>query len=61
MTCLSRPAIRRVGCTVRYIRRWYADGSRDVQPLPRATWESLTAEQRSLMRFPIQLRCHRFS
>ncbi len=40
--------------TVRYVRRWYADASRDVEGLPRATWESLTAEQQSVMRFPIR-------
>ncbi len=40
--------------TVRYVRRWYADASRDVEGLPRATWESLTAEQQSVRRFPIR-------
>jgi hypothetical protein len=39
--------------TIRYVRRWYADASRDVEPIPYATWESLTAEQRSLLRFPV--------
>jgi ectoine hydroxylase-related dioxygenase (phytanoyl-CoA dioxygenase family) len=39
--------------TIRYVRRWYADSSRDVESVPRAVWESLTAEQRSMMRFPI--------
>jgi phytanoyl-CoA dioxygenase PhyH len=39
--------------TIRYVRRWYADASREVEHLPRATWESLTAEQQSVMRFPI--------
>lgn len=39
--------------TVRYVRRWYADGSRDVEMIPRDTWESLAAEQRAMMRFPI--------
>ncbi len=38
--------------TIRYVRRWYADASRDVEELPRATWESLTAEQQRMMRFP---------
>ena len=28
--------------TIRYVRRWYADASRDMEELPRATWESLT-------------------
>jgi hypothetical protein len=39
--------------TVRYVRRWYADDSREVNPLPRAVWQSLTAEQQSMMRFPL--------
>jgi hypothetical protein len=39
--------------SIRYVRRWYADASRDVEVLPRATWKSLTAEQQTLMRFPI--------
>jgi hypothetical protein len=39
--------------TIRYVRRWYADASRDVERMPRATWESFTAEQQSVMRFPL--------
>jgi ectoine hydroxylase-related dioxygenase (phytanoyl-CoA dioxygenase family) len=38
--------------TIRYVRRWYADYSRDVCAVPLAVWESLTPEQRDLMRFP---------
>jgi hypothetical protein len=41
--------------TIRYVRRWYADDSREVQAVPRAVWDSLTAEQQSVMRFPIRL------
>jgi hypothetical protein len=37
--------------TLRYVRRWYVDNSRDVNSLPRAVWESLTPEQQSVMRF----------
>jgi hypothetical protein len=37
--------VPRALATIRYVRRWYADTSRDVEDLPRATWESLTAEQ----------------
>lgn len=40
--------------TVRYVRRWYADDSREVNPLPRAVWQSLTTAQQSIMRFPIE-------
>ncbi len=39
--------------SIRYVRRWYTDGSRDVASVPRATWESLTPKQQSVMRFPI--------
>jgi hypothetical protein len=39
--------------TIRYVRRWYADDSRDVNAIPRSVWNSLTAEQRRVMRFPV--------
>jgi hypothetical protein len=39
--------------SIRYVRRWYADNSREVSLLPRAVWESLTPEQQSVMRFPV--------
>jgi hypothetical protein len=38
--------------TIRYVRRWYADYSRDVNPIPAAVWQSLTEEQQSVLRFP---------
>ncbi len=38
--------------TIRYVRRWYADNSREINPIPRAVWQSLTPEQQGLMRFP---------
>ena len=44
--------VPRALATIRYVRRWYADASRDVEELPRATWEALTAEQQGMMRFP---------
>jgi hypothetical protein len=40
--------------TVRYVRRWYADDSREVSSIPWSVWESLTPEQRSIMRFPVE-------
>ncbi|MGH6877121.1 MAG: phytanoyl-CoA dioxygenase family protein [Rhizomicrobium sp.] len=40
--------------SIRYVRRWYADDSREVSFIPRAVWESLTPEQQYLMRFPIR-------
>ena len=39
--------------SVRYVRRWYTDHSREVASLPRAVWESLTSEQQSVLRFPV--------
>jgi Phytanoyl-CoA dioxygenase (PhyH) len=38
--------------TVRYVRRWYADDSREVRAIPAAVWESLSPDQRHIMRFP---------
>jgi len=40
--------------TIRYVRRWYTDASREVEFVPRAIWESLTAEEQSVMRFPVE-------
>ena len=39
--------------TIRHVRRWYADDSREVSRIPLAVWESLTPEQKEMMRFPI--------
>jgi Phytanoyl-CoA dioxygenase (PhyH) len=39
--------------SIRYVRRWYADDSREVNPVPRVLWQSLTPAQQSTMRFPI--------
>lgn len=46
--------IPRALCTIRYVRRWYADTSRDVEQIPMGIWESLTTEQQCLMRFPVK-------
>jgi len=40
--------------TVRYVRRWYADDSREVNAIPSALWRLLTQEQTAVMRFPIK-------
>ena len=40
--------------TVRYVRQWYADTSRKAKAIPNVIWQSLTPEQRQIMRFPIQ-------
>ena len=39
--------------TVRYVRRWYADESREVNAIPNAVWRAMTQDQRALMRFPL--------
>jgi hypothetical protein len=39
--------------TIRYVRRWYADDSREVNTIPLAVWQSLTTEQQGIMRFPL--------
>lgn len=39
--------------TIRYVRRWYADDSRDVCAMPAAVWNALSPEQREIMRFGI--------
>ncbi len=39
--------------TIRYVRRWYADHSRDVNSIPQRVWQSLTPEQQGMMRFPV--------
>lgn len=43
----------RVLISIRYVRRWYADSSREANALPHTVWESLTPEQRNMMRFPV--------
>ena len=40
--------------SIRYVRRWYADDSREVNAIPSAIWQSFSDEQRALMRFPIK-------
>ncbi len=40
--------------SIRYVRRGYADNSREVNSIPRAAWESLTPEQQDVMRFPVR-------
>ena len=39
--------------TIRYVRHWYVDSSREVSLMPRAVWDSLTAEQQGVMRYPV--------
>jgi ectoine hydroxylase-related dioxygenase (phytanoyl-CoA dioxygenase family) len=41
--------------TIRYVRRWYSDNSRAVNPIPRSIWESLRPAQQSAIRFPVEV------
>jgi Phytanoyl-CoA dioxygenase (PhyH) len=50
----NRTDLPRALATIRYVRRWYADSSREVNPIPGAVWESLSEEQRSVVRFPLK-------
>ncbi len=49
----NKTAVPRPLMTVRYVRRWYTDSSRDVNSIPLAVWRSLTLEQQAAMRFPL--------
>jgi len=49
----NRTGVPRALVSIRYVRRWYADSSREVELLPRAVWDSLTPEQQQVMRFPV--------
>ena len=40
--------------TIRYVRDWYADFSRDVRAIPVNIWTALTPEQQSLLRYPVE-------
>ena len=50
----NRTDVPRAMASVRYVRRWYADDSREVNAIPKTVWESLSAEQQEVMRFPIE-------
>jgi lipid-A-disaccharide synthase-like uncharacterized protein len=47
-------AMPRALLTIRYVRRWYADDSRDVSTIPAPVWQSLTLEQPSIVRCPAE-------
>jgi len=50
----NRSCTPRALATIRYVRRWYWDASREVCGIGRATWQSMTPEQQALMRFPVE-------
>jgi hypothetical protein len=39
--------------SIRYVRRWYTDSSREVESVPQGVWDALTPEQQQVMRFPV--------
>ena len=49
----NRTDTPRALASIRYVRRWYVDDSREVNPIPRAVWDTLTEKQQSMMRFPL--------
>lgn len=50
----NRTDTPRALATIRYVRRWYADNSREVNSIPSAVWQSLTLEQQTVLRFPVR-------
>lgn len=46
--------IPRLLVTIRYVRNWYCDSSREVNSVPASIWKSLTSEQKGMLRFPVQ-------
>lgn len=49
----NKTDVPRALLTIRYVRRWYADFSREVRAIPKAVWASLTPEQQTMMRYPV--------
>ena len=41
--------------TIRYVRSWYYDNSRQVNSIPSSVWNSLTDPQKEMLRFPIKV------
>ena len=41
--------------TIRYVRSWYYDNSRQVNSIPSSVWNSLTERQKLMLRFPIHI------
>lgn len=44
----------RLLASIRYVRSWYSDNSREVNAIPQDIWRSLTEEQKKHLRFPVQ-------
>ena len=39
--------------SIRWVRRWYEDHSRETLPIPRPVWDALPASQRARLRFTV--------
>jgi hypothetical protein len=39
--------------TIRYVRNWYWDSSREVNSIPATVWNSLSPEKKAMLRFPV--------
>jgi hypothetical protein len=39
--------------SIRWVRRWYTDASREVHSIPQSVWRSLSLKEQELLRFPI--------
>jgi ectoine hydroxylase-related dioxygenase (phytanoyl-CoA dioxygenase family) len=50
----NRTDMPRALVSLRYVRRWYADNSREGASVPHMVWESLSSEQQNVMRFPVR-------
>jgi hypothetical protein len=44
----------RAVATIRYVRRWYTDDSREVATIARSTWQQLTPAEQTMLRFPVE-------
>ena len=44
---------QRALATIRYVRRWYSEDSREVNAIPNVIWQSLPEQQRAALRFPV--------
>lgn len=49
----NRTHVPRPLLSIRYVRHWYADNSREVNTIPNSVWTSLNLAQQDMMRFPV--------
>lgn len=45
----------RLLATIRYVRNWYCDSSREVNTIPVSVWNSLSPEQKAMLRFEVAI------